>query len=44
MLDLRQRFGAQLRCHFENLFRAIVVTKNLNDFIAVSVARDDTVF
>jgi hypothetical protein len=33
-----------LRGHFENLFRVIMVTKNLYDFMAVGVPRNDTIF
>lgn len=31
MVNLGKGFGAQLRGHFENLFRVIMVTKNLYD-------------
>jgi hypothetical protein len=44
MLDSREGFGAQLRGNFENLFRAIVVTKNFYNLIAVSVPQDNSIF
>jgi len=43
-LDLSKSFGTQLRGHFEDFFRTIVVTQDLHGLITVSVPQNNSVF
>ncbi|HET9787507.1 MAG TPA: hypothetical protein VFP47_10255, partial [Pyrinomonadaceae bacterium] len=43
-LDLWKSLGTQLRGHFEDFFRTIVVTQDLHGLITVSVPQNNSVF